>query len=232
MVTAERKVCTAWMIVVVVLCRLRPHHGASLNFQMASPSQPSGNIVPSQPEGGFQWPADAFERSTSPFFSDDFSFSHTEKGLVPAAELAHTDNTPLSLQEDHERKMEYLIGVLGIAPMSVDTILAACPQILRQSLSQDIYPFVDYLCETLQVERVFIGRMLTSYPLFFQRSVQANARSVIDFLTQVGLSTQQLKKVLRARPTLLALRVDRNLQPTVRRGRPPACCDPMPPHAQ
>jgi hypothetical protein len=87
-------------------------------------------------------------------------------------------------------------------------------------MERETLPFIEYLCDSLRIGRPALGRIVVSYPAVLASSVQKNADNVIRFLVEYGVDRDQLKKILRNRPQLLALRVETNLLPTVKYNRP------------
>jgi hypothetical protein len=120
-----------------------------------------------------------------------------------------------SLQSSHEQKLASFSRELLLSQRDIMEILTQCPQLLRQSMERETLPFIEYLCNALSIGRPTLGRIVLSYPAVLASCVHKNADCVILFLLEYGVNQDQLKKILRIRPQLLALRVDTNLRPTV-----------------
>jgi hypothetical protein len=120
-----------------------------------------------------------------------------------------------SLLTSHEQKLLSFSRVLMLPPPNVVKVLAQCPQLLRQSMERETLPHIQYLCDALRIGRPALGRVVVSYPAVLASCVQKNSEHVIRFLLEFGVDHDQLKKILRKRPQLLALRVETNLRPTV-----------------
>ena len=120
-----------------------------------------------------------------------------------------------SLHSDHEVKLKDLARELTMTSTDVAKTISLCPHLLRQSLEIEILPFIDYLCKELDLGKHLLGRMIISCPAVLSSSVQKNAASVIGFLRECKVGQEQIKRIISKRPQLLALRVERNLRPSV-----------------
>jgi hypothetical protein len=136
-------------------------------------------------------------------------FSKSEEKTADAEFIA-------SLQLSHEQKLVSFSRELALPQRDIQGIFTRCPQLLRQSMERDTLPFIEYLCDSLRIGRPALGRIVLSYPAVLASSVQKNADYVIRFLLEYGVDRDKLKKILRNRPQLLALRVETNLRPTVK----------------
>jgi hypothetical protein len=125
-----------------------------------------------------------------------------------------------SLQSSHEQKLVSFSRELVLSQQDIQGIITKFPQLLSQSMERETLPFIKYLCDNLRIGRLALGRIVVSYPAVLASCVQKNADYVIRFLLEYGVEHDQLKKILRNRPQLLALRVETNLRPTVRYNRP------------
>lgn len=96
-------------------------------------------------------------------------------------------------------------------------MIQQCPSIVRQSLTKQIMPFVEYLKDELSISMPAIGKIAASFPPLFSIWIQANANNVLKFLKNLGLSNNALINVIQKRPQLLSLRVDRCLDPKVKK---------------
>ena len=130
--------------------------------------------------------------------------------------LALENNCVDILQSNHMTALRSLASELQLTCRHVQDIFSRCPKILCQSLETELFPFIDYLCTTLNVGKSFVGRIALNYPTILSSCVKKNADSVIYFLVEeCKLDQDQLRKMIYKRPQLLTLRVESNLRPTV-----------------
>ena len=117
---------------------------------------------------------------------------------------------------------EYLTIELEVPHHLVDKVLKGCPQMLGVSLIEQVRPMVQNLATRGLAARQ-LGKAATVWHMVLAHKTLANAASVLDFLHDAGVPRDKIAKVVVASPQLLALSVEKNLRPKVKKS--PKCVE-------
>jgi hypothetical protein len=113
------------------------------------------------------------------------------------------------ITSESQDRIFYFVEVLNLSEATYYRLVKKCPSILKQSLSEQIVPYIQHLSNELSLTLPNIAKIAKSFPALLSPWVQANANDVLKFLKDLGLRKNGLFKVIRERPQLLSLRVER-----------------------
>lgn len=115
-----------------------------------------------------------------------------------------------------ERKMKPVVDfflALGITKPGIVKIFLKRPQIFGCSLEENLKPTMVYL-ESIGVERRRWARILVQFPALLTYN-KAKLQEAVNFLHEVGLSTQDIGITIMRFPHVVSYSVEEKLRPTV-----------------
>lgn len=116
-----------------------------------------------------------------------------------------------SLEGKIKPVVEFLLD-LGVPKSDIPNILHKRPQLCGISLHENIIPTMMYL-ESLGVDKTQWAKVICRFPAMLTYSRQKMQDSV-DFLCEIGMSSENIGKVLTRWPNITSYSVEDNLQPT------------------
>ncbi|XP_027154462.1 transcription termination factor MTERF5, chloroplastic [Coffea eugenioides] len=117
-----------------------------------------------------------------------------------------------SLDRKIKPLVEFLLD-LGILKSDIPTIISKRPQLCGISLSENLIPTMTFL-ENLGVDKRQWAKVIYRFPALLTYS-RSKLKGSVDFLYEVGLSAENVGKVLTRCPNIISYSVEDKLRPTV-----------------
>ncbi|XP_031251468.1 transcription termination factor MTERF5, chloroplastic-like [Pistacia vera] len=118
-----------------------------------------------------------------------------------------------SLEGKIKPLIEFLLD-LGVSKSDIPKkILVQVPNLCRLSISGKIIPMMLYL-EDMGVDKDQWAKVIYRFPGLLTYSRQ-KVQAIVDFLYELGLSSESIGKILTRWPTIVSCSVEENLRPTV-----------------
>lgn len=184
------------------------------DIQVDTTSNISGNLA-AVPDAVLAWNP----RVYSPMNNVSYFYLQNEVGLSERAmwRITFEAGSALGMTAQTIRsKVEMLKNATNMTDSDLCTLLERQPTLLHLSAKNNIAPTLDFLIETLQLDKAMLRRLLLASPSILTYR-QSNLLSKIRFFTnELGFSVHDLRYVILLEPRLLRCSVRSGLQPRKR----------------